>query len=162
MSQFTVVTEGKQDVALLKAFLDVTDDNTNVRFVAAGGWSSADALARSFLAHGDTHVALVVDADTTDPNLVEDRKRFLHRSLSEIPSSAMLWKVFVIEPEIEKLLFEDRSVVEALVGTISDTEFISASFEPRVGPHYPVTTRLPPSCSRASDLGLRPRFFFAT
>ena len=32
----------------------------------------------------------------------------------------------------------------------------------KVGPHYPVTTRLPPSCDRLSDLGLRPRFFFAT
>lgn len=32
----------------------------------------------------------------------------------------------------------------------------------RVGLHYPVTTRLPPSCNLASDLGLRPRFFFAT
>jgi len=31
-----------------------------------------------------------------------------------------------------------------------------------VGLHYPVTTRLPPSRSRASDLGLRPGFFFAT
>jgi hypothetical protein len=131
MNRFTVVTEGKHDVALLKTLLNITDDNTNVKFVAAGGWSSADSLARSYLIHGDTNVALVVDADTTDPSQVEDRKRFLHMSLGEISSSAM-WKVFVIDPEIERLLFEDHDVVEALVGRpISDTDFVSASFEPK-------------------------------
>ena len=131
MSRFTIVTEGEQDVALLKALLNVPDNDANVTFIANRGWSSADTYARSLLIRGDTNVVLVVDADSTDPNLVEHRRRFLHGSLGEIASSC-LWKVYVIEPEIEGLLFKDRAVVEALVGhPISDTDFIAATWEPK-------------------------------
>ena len=52
-------------------------------------------------------------------------------SLGSIASSPK-WKVVVIAPEIEGLLFEDRDVIEALVGhPITDTDFTSGSFNPK-------------------------------
>jgi hypothetical protein len=131
MSKFKIVTEGLQDVVFLEILLNISSNDPNVELVAAGGWSSAESLARSFLVRTGSNVALVVDADTTDPNLIEDRKRFLSRSLGEI-SSPSAWKVVVIAPEIEVLLFEDRKVIEELVGhPISDTDYTSGLYEPR-------------------------------
>src|SRR5258708_32327690 len=110
MRHSTIVTEGEQDRLLLQALLNIEADDPDIRVMAAGGWSSADSLARSFLVRGEDNVALVVDADTTDPDLVEERKRFLLRSLGSLSSSAD-WRIFVIAPEIEALLFRDRNVV---------------------------------------------------
>ena len=129
MNKFMIVTEGKQDVALLKAILNLDDDD-NVEFFPAGGWSSADSFARSVLIHGDKKVALVLDADTTDHVMAQDKKKFLNRSLGEIASPTN-WKVFMPEPAIEILLFKDRRVIEAVLGRpISDVDFTRAAFTP--------------------------------
>ncbi|MDQ2730889.1 MAG: hypothetical protein M3Y56_04455, partial [Armatimonadota bacterium] len=128
---FTVVTEGLHDVALLQAILNISSEDPKIKFVAAGGWSSADSLARSYLVSGGTKVVLVVDADSSDTNQVEARRNFLKGSLGEIASPTM-WTVVVIAPEIEALLFQDRKVIEAIAGRpVSDTEFVTGSFEPK-------------------------------
>lgn len=130
MNKFVIVTEGNHDVAILKAILNL-NENDNVEFFPAGGWSSADSYARSVLIHGDKKVALVLDADTTDPIMVQDKKKFLNRSLGDIASSAK-WKVFMPEPAIEVLLFRDRRVIETLLRhSISEVDFVRASFAPK-------------------------------
>lgn len=130
MNKCIVVTEGKIDIAILKAILK-PDEDDNVEFFPAGGWSSADSYSRSVLVNGNRNVALVVDADTTDANLAEERRSFLHRSMGAIASSSK-WIVIVIEPEIEMLLFKDRKVIEALAGrSLSETDCVRASFTPK-------------------------------
>jgi hypothetical protein len=131
MKPSIVVTEGETDCLLLRAILDESLTAVPVSFVAAGGWSAADAYARSVLVHGAADVVLVVDADSSDANLAEERRRFLQRSLREIPSPSRR-HVIVVAPEIEGLLFRDRAVLEQLVGRrVSDTELVRAEFEPR-------------------------------
>jgi hypothetical protein len=131
VSQAKVITEGEQDRLVLQALLEIRPDDASVNFLAAGGWSSVDSLARSLLVHNNQIVAVVVDADSSDPNLIEERRRFLCRSLG-VMAPPSKWHVLVVAPEIESLIFKDRSVVEKLVGhAISDTEFVRGQFEPK-------------------------------
>lgn len=121
MNEPVIVTEGPTDAAILRAILASVPDLPEYETVAAGGWSAADSLARSYLLIGKNDVALVVDADSRDPNVVEDRKRFLRRSLASVPSRTR-FEVVVMEPTIESLLLEDRNDLEVLAGkSVSDS-----------------------------------------
>ena len=131
MNHYTIVTEGEHDRLLLETLLDIAPVDSRIRVVAAGGWSAADSYARSLLMHNTENVALVVDADSNDPHLVENRKRFLRGSLGEI-SSTKERKVFVIAPAIEAILFHDRKALEDAAGhSLSDIELVRAEFEPK-------------------------------
>jgi hypothetical protein len=131
MKRSIVVTEGPSDVILLRSISGIAADDPHIEFRAAGSWSSADSLARSALVRGRGDVALVVDADANDAERVKERKRFLDESLHSI-ASPFQSRAFVIVPEIEGLLFQDRTVVEALIGhKITDLEFIHGQYEPK-------------------------------
>lgn len=124
-----VVTEGENDILLLKALVGET--GTTTEFVKAGGWSGADSLARSYLVDGQHDVALVVDADSYDERMVEERRRFLMHSMESVALRTR-WQVSVIAPEIEALLFEDRQTLEKLIGrAVSASELQEAKFEPK-------------------------------
>lgn len=131
MSNCYVVVEGPSDEVVLRHLLGPGEEGDRLEFRVAGGWSAADSLARSLLASGRGDVAVVVDADSVDPKRVEERKRFLTRSLEAIESRAR-WQVVVIEPELEALFFTDRDILESLVGhPVSDADFVGGYFEPR-------------------------------
>lgn len=124
-----VVTEGESDILLLKALIGEASDTA--KFVKAGGWSSADSLARSYLVDGQHDVVLVVDADSYDLSMVEERRRFLNFSLASVALRTH-WQVIVIAPEIEALLFEERHLLEQIVGKpVSESSFQQGKFEPK-------------------------------
>ena len=131
MKKTYVITEGKSDRLLLEILLEISPGHPDVQVVAAGGWSSADSLARSVLATTDHRVALVVDADTIDSVQADYRRRFLHHSLGEagLPSR---WRVLVIEPEIEVLLFKDPNLLQQMAGgPVDPTDLVKGMYEPR-------------------------------
>lgn len=111
-----VVTQGQTDVQILRAALGVEAGDPDIQFRAGGGWSAADAYARSLLIDNKGDVALVVDADTTDPNVADDRKRFLRQSLGTVAPRPRKCMVVVVVPEIEQLLFRCKSCLEKVVG----------------------------------------------
>ena len=124
-----LVTEGEADILLLKAL--VGEAGATTEFVKAGGWSGADSLARSYLIDGQHDVALVVDADSYDEHMVEERRRFLTQSLEAVALRTR-WQVFVIAPEIEGLLFKDRLLLEQLLKRpVSEATFQQGKFEPK-------------------------------
>lgn len=114
MKKYKVITERKEDALLLRALRDIAAHDTQITVESTGGWSVADSYARSVLVMNEADVALVVDADSTDPSVVEDRIRFLHHSLSSIPSHKK-FHITVIEPDIVSLLFQDRFLLEELI-----------------------------------------------
>ena len=125
-----LITEDELDAKLMEALLS-SKSLKNVKCISAGGWSSADSLARSYLTDRDTRVAIIVDADSLDENTAEERKRFLKRSLGQIAESDR-WRVVVIKPEVEALLFEDQEIIKGLIGTRpSANDFTRGSFEPK-------------------------------
>jgi hypothetical protein len=71
-----VVTEGAYDAALVPRAL-TSAGLENVHVAAAGGRSSAVSLARSILRSRRRPVALVMDADTTDPTRVREQAQVL-------------------------------------------------------------------------------------
>ncbi len=131
MKPYQVVTQSQANVLLLQAILNIPDDDPQIEFVAAGGWSRVDSYARTLLIEDKANVAVVVDADTTDPNNVDSRRRFLHRSLGEVKIHRN-FHVAVIVPEIEALLFQEHSILKHFVGKpVSDTDIVSANWEPK-------------------------------
>lgn len=125
-----VVTEGPADIAILRKLIE-TPGNGRIQFYEAGGFSAVNSLARSLLVKGSQKLAVVVDADSRDPNVIEDRKRFLAKSLRDIAPRSQV-KVVVIAPEIEALFFEHRDILDKLLGKrLDDTEFVSGYVEPK-------------------------------
>jgi hypothetical protein len=130
MNEPMLITEGQDDVTLLRSILD-DGAMSAIKYISAGGWSGADALARSYLTDPDVRVAVVVDADTLDANGAAERKRFLERSLGQIAPHSR-WCAVVVVPEIEALLFENRSMIEGLLGKpVDPTEFVRGKYEPK-------------------------------
>lgn len=103
-----VVCEGPADALLLRRLLEpeVPGDDSRVHIIEAGGWSLADSTARSILAVRHEPVALVVDADGTSPEVVEERRRFLEESLGAVSTSPNLFRVFLFVPEMEAIVFQ--------------------------------------------------------
>ena len=128
MKKTFIITEGESDRLLLARLLWLPYGMT---IVSAGGRSSADALARSYLVNGDNNVAFVLDADTLDHNQVEERRQFYHQSLKQVALRSK-WRVVMMVPEIEALFFRKPSVLESLVGrTITEEEVIQGRFNPK-------------------------------
>lgn len=131
MNQNIVVVEGDRDRILLESLLRSMSNQHGLRVIAAGGYSAADSLARSILIRGIANVALVVDADSIDPRAIDERRGFLNQSLGEVPTHSK-WRVFVIAPEVEVLLFFDRSILERFVGhEVSETDLVRGHYEPK-------------------------------
>ena len=131
MERYQIVTEGQSHVLLLQALLGISPDHPQITFMAAGGWSGADSYARTVLIQDEANVALVVSADTTRSDEAESRRCFLQHSLGDVTLHKKFC-VLVIEPQIEALLFQERSLVEQLVGKrISDAEWKRAASKPR-------------------------------
>lgn len=131
MKRCVVVTEGPSDEILIRHLLRLENSDPHIKVVAAGGWSAADSLARSFLARGSGDVALIVDADATDEPLVEERRHFLEGSLAAI-ASAGRFRVVVVAPELEAVLFQDPDVLEAIVRRpVSPSDLIRGHYEPK-------------------------------
>jgi hypothetical protein len=108
-----IVTEARRHIFLLQALLlpEIGSAVGQVDISWAGGWSSADSLARTLLMLRRKPVALVVSA-TTDH--ADEREGFLRASLGEVNIDSS-YLPLVIAPEIESILFTDEAAVEALI-----------------------------------------------
>lgn len=125
-----VVCEGLADQLLLEGILkdEFLTDGTEVVVVRGGGWSGAESMARSILAVRQAPVALVVDADSSDPQLTREREAFLNASLGEFRSR---FQVFVVVPEIEVLLFKSPELLERAGLELSERDLLRAQYEPK-------------------------------
>jgi hypothetical protein len=129
----TIVTEGQLDEALIGQLLRSHPAlrDLNIRVRAAGGRSAAQSKARTILTERREPVALVVDADTVDPRAVQQQRGFLEARLEQTAPPEE-WRVILIVPEIEVLLFEDEKILQALVPQKpSPEDLIRARYEPK-------------------------------
>lgn len=126
-----IITEGRADQLLLERLLESLELPKQLyQVVAAGGRSSAESLARTYLADSDYSVALVLDADTNDEERVREQELILDESLRSVgPSRPFL--VLLAKPEIAVCLFEDRTTAEDLFGkALADEQWTRAQFQP--------------------------------
>jgi hypothetical protein len=146
MPDYLVVTQEPIDVLIISAILGIRPGEPHIEVIDAGGWSAADSYARTALVENEADVALVVDADTSDHNQAEERRRFLIRSLGSIPTRRR-FSVSVIEPDITNLLFRDHGHLTQLLGSdVPETDLIRAQFDSRqvlshlLGSRFPLDT----------------------
>jgi hypothetical protein len=135
--KYHVITEGTTDVAVLKALLwrsiSAAKATVAVDFEAAGGWSAAEALARSILAIDREPVALVIDSDTTSPQQIEER-RAVTAGLLGLYAPPSQWVVVVMVPMIEAIFFKDPAFLASVLGLkakVSPAILHRAKFEPK-------------------------------
>jgi hypothetical protein len=109
-----VITEGPFDAELLRLVLprDVVDD---VQFVPAGSLASMKSLARSLIVQRRTPIAIVIDADSNSPEVVEERRQSTEEVVGIVAGTVPV-KVLVAVPEIEGIFFQDTAFLKRLLG----------------------------------------------
>lgn len=125
-----LVVEGRVDELILRRLLP-DDAIQAIEIVVAHGSYSAQSLATTLLEVRRRPLALVVDADTTNPAAVQERIDLL-RYLVRQAAGNVPYAVFVAVPEIEVVLLHDRSLFEHMVGQqLSDLEWRLAQLSPK-------------------------------
>lgn len=126
-----VVTEQKEDEALLRRVLSTGAPEGSFRLVSAGGYSPAVSLARSVLATSPDRVALVVDAGSSENSQVQRRQRWLEDALSEVAEPGRYLSLVVV-PEIEAWYFGTPQLAQATLGhALAEKEYHKLLRHPR-------------------------------
>lgn len=125
-----IITEGEFDSALLNQILpDITERPKSVSIIAARGYSSALAIARSVLLQTGQPALLLMDADTNDPSRVKEKQSFIEEY---VKINGLSCKVILAVPELEILFFDNKGALEnALQLTISDDYWHLAQLAPK-------------------------------
>lgn len=125
-----LVLEGEVDKLIVERLLP-GDVIQATEIVVAQGSSSAQSLATTLLGVRRRPLALVVDADTTNPSAVQERVDLLRYLLRQAAGNVP-YAVFVAVPEVEVVLLYDRPLFERLVGKqLSDLEWRLAVLSPQ-------------------------------
>jgi hypothetical protein len=98
--------------------------------VAAGGRSSAISLARSYLSFPRQWVALLLDADTSDPVQVREERDILNSSLATFGGDRR-YGVFLAVPAIESALFNPQVARAAFGRKLGRLAMVRGKFEPQ-------------------------------
>jgi hypothetical protein len=125
-----IVCEGELDATLLQHVLPEPLLN-NVGIVAAGSLSSAKSMARSLVVRRQVPVAIVVDAETVNPDQVEERRREVKEIVESVaPNTAV--EVILAVPAIEAIFFQDSSLLPRLLSSVLSQEILSlAVYQPQ-------------------------------
>lgn len=98
-----LVTEGRHDAIVLRTLLSAVD-LADVQILEGGGKSSAISLGTSLALNRGTRVAIVVDADTTYPNRIEEQRE-IFEDLQRRSAGEGSCKLFLAVPTLEDDLF---------------------------------------------------------
>jgi hypothetical protein len=125
-----IICEGIDDKQLLKAILPEISLN-QVEIVVGGGISSVKSIARSLVVRRQTPVAIVVDSDSTVPELVQMRIRETTEIIESVSVNTPV-KVMLFVPELEAIFFQDLQLLSKLLGYApSQDELSLAASRPR-------------------------------
>jgi hypothetical protein len=108
-----VVIEGPFDHAFLENVLSRRFDPGKLVFAEGRSKSNASSLARSLLARRHEPVALVLDADAVDDEVVGEQLSNYRTSLG-LAGDPRLWTVVLLRPTLERVFFRDPEIIEAL------------------------------------------------
>jgi hypothetical protein len=130
MTRAYVITEKKTDRDILKSVLPQSTIS-NVEFVSGSGSYAAQSLARTILSVRGRPVALVLDADTIDDQIIQEKRTFLHQML-HVSKDTVAFEVFIAVPYIESILLYDKNVFDHIIGyTSSEAEWKLAQAQTR-------------------------------
>ncbi|MFN6483830.1 MULTISPECIES: hypothetical protein [unclassified Nostoc] len=131
MTQAYIITEGNQDIIILKRLLPQSIIQ-EIKFIDGSGQYGARSLASTILVARSIPVALVTDADTEDDSLVSEQLDALNYLLSQA-SPGIPFKVLLAVPEIEIILLQNRPLIEKLAKrSFTDLEWQLAQSKPKM------------------------------
>ena len=109
-----IICEGLSDTQILQSILP-KQLLKEVEVVAAGGISSVKSLARSLVVRRQVPVAIVVDADSTVPELVQMQTNSITQIVESVSVNTPV-KVILFVPEMEAIFFQDPQLLSRLLG----------------------------------------------
>jgi hypothetical protein len=113
-----IIVEGPADKLLVERILNASTGRPSLAEVfSAGGQSSAESLARTILVVKRLPVALVIDADTSNPGAVKEKRAFHETSLRSV-AGKIPWHVTLMVPELEVVFFKDPQLAQSLLGPL--------------------------------------------
>lgn len=126
-----IITEGEFDLNLLMRVIP-SELTSEVKFISAGGYSSALSLAKTLLGKTEnmnSNIFLVVDADTNETTKIKDKTNFINHYIGYRDHN---FKLLLIVPEIEAVLFESKNLFKKVLNReISDLEIELGKVNPR-------------------------------
>jgi hypothetical protein len=123
MKRVYILVEGPTDAAFLRRILppEVLRD---AELVPAGGSSGIPSLARSLLVRRKRPVAVVMDSDSLDPDVIEERQQSTEDLIRAADASTPV-KVVSAVPEIEAWFFAAPETLERIVGQKVSREWLT-------------------------------------
>lgn len=118
-----IVCEGISDVELLQRVLPKELLN-DVEIVAAGGLSAIKSLSRSLLVRRQVPIAIIADADSVAPDLVQERLNSIEELVKSVAIDTPV-KVILAVPSIEIIFFQDSNLLSRLLGYEPSQEMLS-------------------------------------
>lgn len=113
MTAAYLVTERETDVALLRKLLP-TALTSNLVFYATNGRSSVYSAAGTLLSNRSRPVVIVVDADTQDPNEIQEKINLANTLLLPAAPLHVPFKVLFGVPTIASILVTEPATQELL------------------------------------------------
>ena len=130
MRRVYILVEGPSDAAFLRRILP-EEVLGNAELVTTGGRAGIPSLARSVLVRRKSPVAIVMDSDSIDPEVIEERQQSTEELIRAADISVPV-KVVCAIPEIEAWFFVSRETVERVVGQkVSEEELFLGQRDPR-------------------------------
>ena len=118
-----IVCEGHSDVELLQRVLP-KDLLNGVEIVAAGGLSAIKSLSRSLLVRRQAPVAIVADADSIAPDVIQERQSSIEELVESVAIDTPV-KVILAVPSIEVIFFQDKRLLSRLLGYEPSQEMLN-------------------------------------
>ena len=118
----SVLTESNFDGMLLTRLLGEGHERDDVEVRVVPGLSSGYSVARTILAVKRAPVAVVIDADSPEPDVAAERKRRAEEVLADVAGSVP-FRVIVAVPELEILLFERPERLHVVFGGVDPHVF---------------------------------------
>ena len=129
MSSYIVV-EGTLERFILEQVLpeEVCAQST---FVVGHGYTPTLSKVRSLLVSSDRPVSVIVETETTNQARISEKEDFIRQLLRQL-SSPEHFHVILAIPDMEVVFFQDRSLLETLVGrSVSDEQWETGQTHPK-------------------------------
>jgi hypothetical protein len=122
MKQVYIFVEGPTDADFLRRILE-PEELKDAEIVPSGGSSGIPSLARSVLVRRKKPIAVVMDADSNDPEVIKERQEDTEELIRAADASIPV-KVVTAVPEIEAWLFAAPEAIARAVGGSVPSEFL--------------------------------------
>jgi hypothetical protein len=118
-----VFVEGQTDEEFLRRVLPA-ELTKETQLVNVGNSAEIPSLARSFLVRRRIPLAVLMDADSLDPEVIEERRESTEELIQAAAGSVPV-KVIVVVPEIETWFFTVPEVIERVLGVKPSADLLT-------------------------------------